>query len=123
MAAQVFKPHGCDLQAWDAGAFSRCIKGRRLIFFGDSTTRQQFQSLACLLGPVTAHQSGSNYWNESSITGAPTAACFSPQNLLVLGDRCVPWSLLAAGLRHIQCGGAALGVQASALHLLVKLLQ
>lgn len=75
MAAQVFKPHGCDLQAWDAGAFSRCIKGRRLIFFGDSTTRQQFQSLACLLGPVTAHQSGSNYWNESSITGAPTAAC------------------------------------------------
>ena len=70
VAVQVFQPHSCDLAPWDAAAFGQCIKGKRLIFIGDSTTRQQFQSLACLLGPVTAAAHGSAHWNSSSITGA-----------------------------------------------------
>lgn len=69
-AVQVFQPHSCDLAPWDAAAFGQCVKGKRLIFIGDSTTRQQFQSLACLLGPVTAAAHGSAHWNSSSITGA-----------------------------------------------------
>jgi hypothetical protein len=75
--AQVFKPHGCKLRPWDAAAFSECVRGRRLIFIGDSTTRQQFQSLACLLGPVTASEHGSMSWNSSSITGEGTTAVWS----------------------------------------------
>ena len=70
VAVQVFQPHSCDLAPWDAAAFGQCIRGTRLIFIGDSTTRQQFQSLACLLGPVTAAAHGSAHWNSSSITGA-----------------------------------------------------
>lgn len=31
----------------------RCMKGRRLIFIGDSLTWQMYNSLACLLAPVT----------------------------------------------------------------------
>jgi len=70
ISVQVFQPHTCKLKPWNAAAFSQCIKGRRLIFMGDSTTRQQFQSLACLLGPVIASEHASEHWNDSSITGA-----------------------------------------------------
>ncbi|CAL5226961.1 g9846 [Coccomyxa viridis] len=48
--AQVFRPHACDLQPLDAGRFSQCLQGRRVIMIGDSTMRQMFQSLACILG-------------------------------------------------------------------------
>ena len=75
--AQVFKPHGCKMRPWDAAAFSECVRGQRLIFIGDSTTRQQFQSLACLLGPVIASEHGSMSWNSSSITGEGTTAVWS----------------------------------------------
>ena len=34
----------------DARHFSQCLQGRRVIMIGDSTMRQMFQSLACILG-------------------------------------------------------------------------
>lgn len=72
-AMQVFQPHTCSLKPWDAAAFSQCIKGRRLIFIGDSTTRQQFQSLGCLLGTAVASEHAGPEWNASSFTGGPYA--------------------------------------------------
>ena len=46
---QVFQPYACDLHAMNTTHFSQCLKGQRLIIIGDSTMRQVFQSLACLL--------------------------------------------------------------------------
>ncbi len=68
---QVFQPHTCSLKPWDAAAFSRCLEGRRLIFIGDSTARQQFQSLGCLLGNAVASEHISETWNASNMTGRP----------------------------------------------------
>ena len=48
--SQVFKPHACELQPMDAQHFSQCLRNRRVIMIGDSTMRQMFQSLACILG-------------------------------------------------------------------------
>lgn len=46
---KVFRPHGCDLHAMNASHFSQCLAGQRMIIIGDSTMRQVFQSLGCLL--------------------------------------------------------------------------
>ena len=46
---KVFKPHACELHAWNASHFEECLAGRRIIIIGDSTMRQAFQSLACLM--------------------------------------------------------------------------
>ena len=48
--AQVFRPHTCELQPLDAEHFNQCLQGKRVIMIGDSTMRQMFQSLACILG-------------------------------------------------------------------------
>jgi len=47
--SKVFKPHACELNPWNASHFEQCLKGRRVIIIGDSTMRQTFQSLACLM--------------------------------------------------------------------------
>lgn len=46
---KVFKPHACELNAWNASRFEQCLAGRCIIIVGDSTMRQTFQSLACLM--------------------------------------------------------------------------
>ena len=46
---KVYEPHACELHAFNASHFSQCTKGQRIIIIGDSTMRQVFQSLACLL--------------------------------------------------------------------------
>lgn len=46
---KTFEPHACELNAFDASDFSQCMAGQRLIIIGDSTMRQVFQSLACIL--------------------------------------------------------------------------
>ncbi|CAL8467102.1 g6638 [Coccomyxa elongata] len=66
---QMYKPHACELHAWDANGFDRCVANRRIILIGDSLMRQMFQSLACLLGPVTASEHASN-WSDTSSTSA-----------------------------------------------------
>ena len=45
----MFRPFACDLHAMNATHFAQCLKGQRMIIVGDSTMRQVFQSLACLL--------------------------------------------------------------------------
>ena len=46
----MFRPYGCELHPMDSKHFAQCLQGRRIIMIGDSTMRQMFQSLACLLG-------------------------------------------------------------------------
>ncbi|KAK9916493.1 hypothetical protein WJX75_003317 [Coccomyxa subellipsoidea] len=48
---KVFKPHDCALHHFNPEHFEQCLAGRRIIIIGDSTMRQMFQSLACLMTP------------------------------------------------------------------------
>ncbi len=68
LAAQVYQPHACELHAWDAHGFDSCLAERKIILIGDSMMRQMFQSLACLLAPVTVSEYASN-WSSTSATG------------------------------------------------------
>ena len=54
----------------------RCMKGRRIVMIGDSLTWQMYNSLACLLAPVTA-KGFSTLWENANTTVtslSPTAA-------------------------------------------------
>ncbi|CAL9750681.1 unnamed protein product [Musa acuminata subsp. burmannicoides] len=44
-----WKPHGCDLPRFNGTDFLERIRGKRLIFIGDSMNRNQFESMLCLL--------------------------------------------------------------------------
>lgn len=46
---KVFQPYACELHSMNTTYFSECLQGQRIIIIGDSTMRQVFQSLACLL--------------------------------------------------------------------------
>ena len=51
---KIFQPYSCDLHRMNATHFSKCLTGQRIIIIGDSTMRQVFQSLACLLSDHVA---------------------------------------------------------------------
>ncbi|KAI8552403.1 hypothetical protein RHMOL_Rhmol06G0263900 [Rhododendron molle] len=42
-------PHGCNLARFDGGDFLERFKGKTIMFVGDSLSRNQWQSLTCLL--------------------------------------------------------------------------
>ncbi|MCD7464520.1 Protein trichome birefringence-like 41 [Datura stramonium] len=44
-----WQPHGCSLQRFDGQAFLQKFKGKSIMFVGDSLSRNQWQSLVCLL--------------------------------------------------------------------------
>ncbi|KAH9290405.1 hypothetical protein KI387_034522 [Taxus chinensis] len=47
-----WQPNGCILPRFDAGRLLGRLKGKRLIFVGDSVSLDQFQSMACLLHTI-----------------------------------------------------------------------
>ena len=47
-----FKPHGCDLDAFDAKQLLNSMRGKSIAFLGDSLSRNQMESLLCLLNEV-----------------------------------------------------------------------
>lgn len=47
-----WKPEGCDLPWFDANKFLRIVRGKRMAFVGDSVSRNQMESLLCLLSQV-----------------------------------------------------------------------
>ena len=52
---RIFTPSSCALTEFDAEAFMESIRGRNLIFLGDSLSTQHFQIIVCSLhGSVTA---------------------------------------------------------------------
>ncbi|XP_062178659.1 xyloglucan O-acetyltransferase 1-like [Phragmites australis] len=55
-----WQPAGCNLPALDPAEFLRLVRGKRLAFVGDSTVRNQAESLVCFLStvarPETVHR-------------------------------------------------------------------
>lgn len=47
-----WKPDGCDLPVFDPARFLEILRGKSLAFVGDSVSRNQIQSLICLLSRV-----------------------------------------------------------------------
>ena len=47
-----WKPDGCELPRFDAKNFLRIVRGKRMAFVGDSVSRNQMESLLCLLSQV-----------------------------------------------------------------------
>ena len=69
----------------------RCMKGRRIIMIGDSLTWQMYNSLACLLAPVTAH-GFSGLWEEANttVTGDYKGREWPEDRNILLQYWCVP---------------------------------
>ncbi|KAL6506872.1 hypothetical protein OROHE_022309 [Orobanche hederae] len=44
-----WQPHNCNLTRFDGGEFLRRYKGKRIMFVGDSLSRNQWQSFICML--------------------------------------------------------------------------
>ena len=59
LSRYLFQPHGCHLPPLDAHKAAACLSNKRLILIGDSLAWSQFESLACLLGPI-AHSTNSS---------------------------------------------------------------
>ncbi|GAB4857317.1 Protein trichome birefringence-like 35 [Ancistrocladus abbreviatus] len=47
-----WQPHGCNLKRWNAVEMLEKLRGKRLMFVGDSLTRGQWVSMVCLLQSV-----------------------------------------------------------------------
>ncbi|OIV90170.1 hypothetical protein TanjilG_01624 [Lupinus angustifolius] len=48
-----WKPNECELPLFDATQFLNVVKGKKMVFVGDSVGRNQMQSLLCLLSHVS----------------------------------------------------------------------
>eukprot|EP00897_Mesotaenium_endlicherianum_P002765 jgi/Mesen1/2516/ME000016S01868 len=44
-----WQPHGCNIPRFNAAHFRHRMKGRRMVFVGDSLGRNQFESMMCML--------------------------------------------------------------------------
>ncbi|AQL00886.1 protein ALTERED XYLOGLUCAN 4 [Zea mays] len=51
-----WQPAGCRLPAFSARAFLSAVRGKHVAFVGDSMSRNQAQSLVCLLGAAVPHR-------------------------------------------------------------------
>ncbi|XP_019188121.1 PREDICTED: protein trichome birefringence-like 35 [Ipomoea nil] len=47
-----WQPHGCDLKRWNATEVWEKLRGKRLMFVGDSLNRNQWMSMVCMLQSV-----------------------------------------------------------------------
>lgn len=52
-----WKPKGCNLPRLDAGHFLDLLRGKRLVFVGDSLNRNMWESLVCILRNSVKHRS------------------------------------------------------------------
>jgi hypothetical protein len=56
----------CDLRAFNAERFAKCLAGRRMVMIGDSTMNGIFNSLACLTRHISTGRQGP--WEDSDMT-------------------------------------------------------
>lgn len=52
-----WKPDGCELAPFDPVQFLNLVRGKSMAFVGDSVSRNQMQSLLCILSSVSHHSS------------------------------------------------------------------
>ena len=55
-----WQPHGCALPAFDAARVLEALRGKRMLFVGDSLGRGQFASMVCLLHSAIPGGGGSS---------------------------------------------------------------
>ncbi|XP_072967012.1 probable xylan O-acetyltransferase 10 [Typha angustifolia] len=60
-----WKPHGCSLPSFNATLMLEMLRGKRLMFVGDSLNRGQFVSMVCLLHRVIPENAKSMETNDS----------------------------------------------------------
>ncbi|KAL2245504.1 UNVERIFIED_CONTAM: Protein trichome birefringence-like 41 [Sesamum indicum] len=58
-----WQPHACNLSRFDGGELLRRYKGKSIMFVGDSLSRNQWQSLICMLYSSVP---GANYYMETA---------------------------------------------------------
>ncbi|XP_057796154.1 protein trichome birefringence-like 41 [Salvia miltiorrhiza] len=54
-----WQPTNCNLPRWNGAYFARKVRGKRIMFVGDSLSMNQWQSLACMINaayPTTPYQ-------------------------------------------------------------------
>lgn len=54
-----WQPNNCNLPRWNGAYFARRVRGKRIMFVGDSISMNQWQSLACMIyaaNPTSPYQ-------------------------------------------------------------------
>ncbi|XP_020108452.1 protein trichome birefringence-like 33 isoform X1 [Ananas comosus] len=63
-----WQPHACSLPSFNATMMLEALRGKRLMFVGDSLNRGQFYSMVCLLHSVVPNESKSMEINFGSLS-------------------------------------------------------
>lgn len=63
-----WRPRGCDLPRFDPRAALESLRGKRVVFVGDSMSRTQWESLICLLMPAAGDPASVYEVNGNRIT-------------------------------------------------------
>lgn len=64
-----WQPSNCDLPRFDGKNFLQRLKGKKIMFIGDSVSLNQWQSLVCLIRAAVPHESNiTQYTNDSTNT-------------------------------------------------------
>ncbi|XP_073109030.1 protein trichome birefringence-like 33 [Elaeis guineensis] len=67
-----WQPHGCSLPSFNATFMLERLRGKRMLFVGDSLTKGQFVSMLCLLrGSIPRYSSHHKFYQSHSIFAAP----------------------------------------------------
>ncbi|XP_042029056.1 protein trichome birefringence-like 41 [Salvia splendens] len=79
-----WRPNSCNLSRFDGGNLLKTYKGKSIMFVGDSLSRNQWESLICMI-IATVHET--NYTHTSS--GEVTTFTFTDYEVKVMLDRSV----------------------------------
>ncbi|GMI80898.1 TRICHOME BIREFRINGENCE-LIKE 33 [Hibiscus trionum] len=64
-----WQPHGCDLPSFNATLMLESLRGKRMMFVGDSLNRGQYVSMICLLHSlIPQHKKSVQTYNNDAIT-------------------------------------------------------
>ncbi|CAI0443838.1 unnamed protein product [Linum tenue] len=63
-----WQPHGCDLPSFNATLMLETLRGKRMMYVGDSLNRGQFTSMVCLLHRLIPSSSAKSMQTSGSLT-------------------------------------------------------